>query len=147
MSQQPPTHYTTLCGVGNCERMDTMQKIARMLSIRGMRQTDLARATGIRDSRFTQLGQDNGKLRLPEALRIARALGVTLDYLADPELDEPPETLSVEELGLLRIIRALGHDEALKRLLRPPGVSVIEVPAQAPPAAPGARHEQKGRAG
>ena len=108
-----------------------MEKIALWLKRRGLSQADLSRATGIRESRLTQLGHANGKLRLPEALRIARVLGVSLDYLADPELTEPPERFSADELSVLRMVRTVGMDEALRRLMRVPGqhdVALIEQP-------------------
>lgn len=113
-----------------------MEKITILLERRGMRQADLSRATGIRESRLTQLGQSDGKLRVPEALKIARALGVPLDFLADDEMTEPPESLSADDQTLLRITRGLGYDEALKRLLRAPGehrVSYNEPPGNASP--------------
>ena len=42
------------------------------------------------------------------ALRMARVLGVTLDYLADDDQDEPPAKMDEWEEKLLEAARELG---------------------------------------
>jgi len=106
--------------------MSTFEKIAAILETKGLRQADLARMTGISPSRLTQLGQDNGKLRVFELLRISRALGVSMEYLADPDLVKPEPRLSPDESVVLQMIRRLGVDEAERRLLLTGPALVIE---------------------
>jgi len=65
----------------------------------------------------------NGKhaLRLGNALKVARALGVSLEYLADEDMKEPPPpAIGADELALLRLARLLGIDEATRRLVQAP---------------------------
>lgn len=110
-----------------------MEKVWKLLEKRGMLAADLSRTTGIRESRLSQLGKDDGKLRLPEALRIARALGTTIEYLADPEMDEPPVHAGQESpvwITIKTITDEIGEQEALRRLLRPPGPVFGDVPAR-----------------
>lgn len=110
-----------------------MEKIWKLLEKRGMSAAELSRATGIRQSRLSQLGKDDGKLRLPEALRIARALGTSLEYLADPEMDEPPAHVGQESpvwITIRTIAEEIGGQEAVRRLLRPPGPVFGDLPAR-----------------
>jgi transcriptional regulator with XRE-family HTH domain len=68
---------------------------------RGLKAADLSRLTGIPSQRFTEWKNSTPERpRVPtlsQALRIARALGVPLDYLADDDLDDPT---SLAELGI-----------------------------------------------
>lgn len=57
--------------------------------------------------------------RLDEALRLARSLGVSLEYLADDSLDEPPvSAFTDDERLVLRVVHALGlsADEVVRQL-------------------------------
>ncbi len=55
------------------------------------------------------------------AAELARALGVTLDYLAgeDPDANVAGHlvVLTTDELAVLRLVRRLGTDSAIDRLL------------------------------
>lgn len=78
---------------------------------------ELSRMTGVSTGRLSKLGQGKGQLRLPEALRMARALGVTVDYLAD-ETATDADIVSIEESRyLLRLASDVGYPEAKRRLL------------------------------
>lgn len=96
--------------------MTTFEKIAGLLESKGLRSADLSRATGISSSRLTQLSQDNGKLRVHELLRIARALDVSMEFLADPEATDPEPSLTVGEKAILMFVRSMGEAEAIRRL-------------------------------
>lgn len=66
----------------------------------------------------------NGRSRpdLESARKLARALGVPLDWLADDEADfpVPQEAAPEEDRFILQICRKLGHDEAVRRLTLAP---------------------------
>lgn len=98
-----------------------MEKVSRLLDERGMIPADLTRLTGIPSGRLSKLAQGQGQLRIPEALRIARALQVSLDFLADDAATNPEPQLSEDDRVILIIARDLGPTEARRRLLRPPG--------------------------
>jgi hypothetical protein len=62
-----------------------------------------------------------GKRRpyLDQGLRLAQTLGISLDYLANDDLDEPPGVeFSADERALVSVYRAKGLDfeEAVRRL-------------------------------
>lgn len=101
-----------------------------------MSAADLTRLTGISSGRISKLSQGRGELRLPEALRAARAVGVTLDYLADASADEPEPAPSEAERACLAAVRAMGPEEALRRLLQTRRPPVIEPDVSAPAPAP-----------
>jgi transcriptional regulator with XRE-family HTH domain len=127
--------------------MDVMtfdQKLIKLCEERGWKQANLARAVDS-VSRNTVSRWWNGEIKPfdDEALKLARILGVSLDYLADDELDEAPAppVLPPDEQFVLRVYRnlkadpaqGLDEDEAQRRLSRP---SEAQVRAQAKPALP-----------
>jgi transcriptional regulator with XRE-family HTH domain len=67
-------------------------------------------------------GKQEPKLSL--AFELAKALGVTLDYLVDdsPEISPTDQLVMMteDELTILKIVRRLGTDEAIDRLLNAP---------------------------
>ncbi len=87
-----------------------------------MKPAELARVTGIPAQRFTEWKEakpEKPRLpTLPQAFKIARALDVPLDYLADDQQDDPPPAaLSEEDDRILEIARSLGYEEAKRRLV------------------------------
>lgn len=100
-----------------CGKMDVMRKVEALLERRGMIPAELSRMTGISTGRLSKLSQGKGELRIPEALRIARALEVSLDWLADDEATED-DYLSVQETRyLIKMVKDIGLTEAKYRLL------------------------------
>ncbi len=102
--------------------MDTMtfdEKVTSLCEARGWNQSDLARAVG-GVSKNTVSRWWNGAVRPFDdvALRLSRALGVTLDYLADDEMDEFPaasEGLTDDERFVLENYRSLKAAGAINR--------------------------------
>lgn len=59
------------------------ERIQHAMEVRGMSQADLARATGIATSNIAYIVTGKTKdPRFDSVLKIAKALGVSLDYLA-----------------------------------------------------------------
>jgi transcriptional regulator with XRE-family HTH domain len=97
----------------------------------------LARQAQVSDSEISRILQGKSRPGLDNAFRLAKAVGVSLDYLADDSLDhdtttQPADNLSSDErriltiaqkigcaeiLTLLETIRFLGYDLAMTRLL------------------------------
>jgi transcriptional regulator with XRE-family HTH domain len=97
----------------------------------------LARQAQVSDSEISRILQGKSRPGLDNAFRLAKAVGVSLDYLADDSLDhdtttQPVDNLSTDErriltiaqkigcseiLTLLETIRFLGYDLAMTRLL------------------------------
>ena len=101
--------------------MGYAEKLQRLCVLRGMDQTALAERVGLSKSSMSRIlgGSQEPKLRL--AYDLARALGVTLDYLVDDdlEIDAAGQWVVVtdDEMTVLKLIRRLGTDLAIDRLL------------------------------
>ncbi len=101
--------------------MGYAEKMQRLCALRGVDQAALAARLGRSKSTISRIlsGEQEPKLRL--AFALARALGVTLDYLADDTLDAVPEgqlhQLTPDEFAILKIVRRLGAETAMDRLL------------------------------
>jgi transcriptional regulator with XRE-family HTH domain len=106
------------------DHMELKEKLPMLIRKRGLKQADVARITGIPAARFTDW-KDPASGRTPtleQALRVARALGVPLDYLADPEQDDPPApALSDAEREIIAFVRRIGVETAWSRLGLIPG--------------------------
>lgn len=100
-------------------RMDFVAKLKWLMQSRGWKQSHLARVSGVADSTVSHWlkGKIKGKPDLDTGLKLARAFGVTLDYLADDGMDQPEPGLSDGELELLKLGRRVGIDEAIDRIV------------------------------
>jgi transcriptional regulator with XRE-family HTH domain len=110
----------------------------------------LARQAQVSDSEISRILQGKSRPGLDNAYRLAKAVGVSLDYLADDSLDidtttttttQPADKLSTEErkiltiaqrigcpevLTILETIRFLGYDLAMSRLVGAKPIIEIE---------------------
>lgn len=108
-----------------------LQKLDSLLKSRGISQTAFERTAILSANRISKWKNGQGEPSASEALRIARALGVSVEWLIDDGKDYPAPPESVEwERSVLDLIQALGLDkqEALRRLagvISPPGAPVI----------------------
>jgi transcriptional regulator with XRE-family HTH domain len=121
------------------------EKLRKQMLHQHFNQQKLAKASGVSDSEISRILSGKSLPGLENALKLARAVGVSVDYLADDTINEEPvrgatspwesEVLGLAEaLGLrnaahlLENARVLGVDTALRRLLSAPGERpVIEV--------------------
>ncbi len=144
------------------------EKLRKQMMLKGYNQQKLARLSRVSDSEISRiLSGKSGNPGLENALRLARAVGVSLDYLADDALDEDPIAatdpaavpgqgaegdilLAARELGsrharrILETVIDLGYEVAIRRLLdlKPliePGDSSRTAPAQPHPVGTGDR--------
>lgn len=144
--------------------MELKQKLQMLMRSQNLNGQRLARLSHVSDSEISRILQGKSRPGLDNALRLAQAVGVSLDYLADDTIDvEPPrpeDAVSPEDhklLGLCRrigeeeaqrvleIVRILGYEVAMARLLGAASKPVIETlredPAEPRPAlAPNAPH-------
>lgn len=100
--------------------MRTHEKLQSLLKSHGYaKQVEFARRLGVTDDMMSRWL--NGKSRPSdlEYVRLARELGVTVDYLLDPARIDPVEVLGEDDRMILRMVGMLGHREAMARLLRP----------------------------
>jgi transcriptional regulator with XRE-family HTH domain len=119
--------------------MRLSEKIPMLVKRMGITQAELARAIGTYPSRISEWASEEGKPSIQQALRMARALNVSLDYLADDAQDDPPQMLSSEwERKVWEIVKEIGAEAAWKKLVRPDqGGSGIEyVTPEAPKTPP-----------
>jgi transcriptional regulator with XRE-family HTH domain len=101
--------------------MGYAEKLKRLCAIRGLDQSALAERLGIPKSSMSRIFSGVQEPKLLLAFRLARELGVTLDYLADDSLDADPAghwaVVSEDELTILKLVRRLGLDQSIDRLL------------------------------
>lgn len=128
------------------------EKLRKEMLLKGFNQQRLARASGVSDSEVSRILAGKSQPGLENALKLARAVGVSLDYLADDRLDADPTqatSASPWEQGLLEVAaeigprnaaqllmtaQALGFDLALRRLCGlETSKPVIEVDTSRPP--------------
>jgi transcriptional regulator with XRE-family HTH domain len=119
-------------------------KLQMLMARYGLNGQKLARLSQVSDSEISRILQGKSRPGLDNAFRLAKAVNVSLDYLADDSLDtEPPQPadhLSPEERKLLTLaqkvgygevttilenIRFLGYEVAMSRLVG--GKPVIEI--------------------
>ncbi len=128
------------------------EKLRKQMLDKGFNQQKLARASGVSDSEVSRILGGKSQPGLENALRLARALGVSLDYLADQALDheagaprdaggsiEAEILESARSLGvrharrILETAADLGYEVAIRRLLEiKPLIEVGEPPRVAP---------------
>lgn len=107
------------------------EKLTKLLNEPGWNQARLVRITGIAQSSLSAMENGDRRPYLDQAWLIAKALGVSLDFLADDGVEEPPEPVFTEdEKAVAYVFRGTGLSakEATKRLK-----AQAEAPAQAPP--------------
>src|SRR5262245_47115152 len=140
------------------------EKLRKQMLLKGLNQQKLARLSGVSDSEVSRILGGKSQPGLENAFKLARAVGVSLDYLADDSLESdpsqstalPPEEKEVMELvrdfgprrarRLLETSSELGYEVAIRRLLGAEGKPIIELPdhprtpasALAPPPNPAA---------
>lgn len=115
--------------------MKMIQRVERVMAERGIKQGELERSLGLSTNRISKWKGGQGEPTARQALKIARALAVPLEWLVseDGPLDPPTVTavaeFSPEERAVALVFRnaRLDVDEAFARLL---------APAVAPEAAP-----------
>lgn len=99
---------------------------------------ELARATGIPYGRIHKWFDQIGSLNPSDVLRFARALGVPVDYLCDPDDPGPPTTRTADEAKLLQTIRDAGLSPAEVIPLIIEGLRRRAEESPAPPTGPSA---------
>ncbi len=118
----------------NCNRFS--EKLGQKILQLGLNGQRLARKSEVSDSEISRIMNGKSLPGLENAIALSRAVGVSLDYLADDALDSEPnlpqETVNeletsilklVREIGpfqsytILEISRSLGYDLASKRLI------------------------------
>ncbi len=125
--------------------MGYAEKLQQLCALRGLDQSALAVKVGLSKSSMSRIlsGVQEPKLRL--AYDLAKALGVTLDYLVDdsPEVDPNAQLVMVteDELTILKIVRRLSSNVSIDRLLAVPTSGPAAPPrrvpeGQGPPAPP-----------
>ncbi|MGE3821176.1 MAG: helix-turn-helix domain-containing protein [Isosphaeraceae bacterium] len=122
--------------------MGYTEKLQRLCALRGLDQSQLAAKVGLSKSSISRIlsGSQEPKLRL--AYDLAKALGVTLDYLVDdsPEVSPTDQLVMIteEEMTILRIVRHLGTRDAIDRLLKvgSSAVAGVESTSHAPEVPP-----------
>jgi transcriptional regulator with XRE-family HTH domain len=98
----------------NCNRFSEklMQKCLQL----GLNGQKLARKSEVSDSEISRIMNGKSLPGLENAIALARAVGVSLDYLADDTLEadtrQPQESTNQLETQILKLVRELGELQA-----------------------------------
>jgi transcriptional regulator with XRE-family HTH domain len=122
------------------------EKLYKQMLLKGLNQQKLAQLSSVSDSEVSRILNGKSNPSLEYAFRLARALGLSLDYLADDELEDSHRAGSDErsntndeilelsrELGarqsrrILETANDLGYQVAIRRLLGSEAKPLIEV--------------------
>ncbi|WZO99044.1 helix-turn-helix transcriptional regulator [Isosphaeraceae bacterium EP7] len=103
--------------------MKLAEKLYKHMHALGMNQQKLARVSGISDSEVSRVMSGKSQPGLENAWKLAKALNVSVDFLADDKLDEDPgvarpgaSALPEAEEQLLKIARQVGLFQAAQVL-------------------------------
>jgi len=137
----------------NCNRFS--EKLGQKILQLGLNGQKLARKSDVSDSEISRIMNGKSLPGLENAIALAQAVGVSLDYLADDRMDaepnRPQETVTeietsilklVREIGtfqtytILEITRNLGYDMASKRLIEAKPVIAPMIEPARPTVAP-----------
>lgn len=96
------------------------EKLRKQMLLKGFNQQKLARLSGVSDSEVSRILGGKSQPGLENALKLARAVGVSLDALADetiePGSNENGQKPDPWEAELLDLARALGPKQAVQVL-------------------------------
>jgi transcriptional regulator with XRE-family HTH domain len=100
--------------VGDMKLKDKLQMLMTRGNLNGQK---LAKLSEVSDSEISRILQGKSRPGLDNAYRLAKAVGVSLDYLADDSLDHEPgpptDAVSTDERKVLNLIQKIGLSEAL----------------------------------
>ena len=129
--------------------MGYTDKIQRLCALRGLDQSELASRVNLSRSSISRILSGAQEPKLLLAYKLAEALGVTLDYLVAESQDVGPTDqllmVSADELTILKLVRRLGTEVAMDRLLNVPTTSSTEDRIQTP--APLGQHRSESSRG
>jgi transcriptional regulator with XRE-family HTH domain len=97
--------------------MELKTKLQLVMARKSLNGQKLARLSQVSDSEISRILQGKSRPGLDNALRLAQAVGVSLDYLADDHLEaepvHPPDSLSPDERKILSLVQKIGCAEVL----------------------------------
>src|SRR3954465_9085120 len=97
--------------------MELKIKLQNLMTRKGLNGQKLARLSQVSDSEISRILQGKSRPGLDNALRLAKAVGVSLDLPADDEIDVEPsapgDLLSPEERKILNLVTKIGMAEVL----------------------------------
>ena len=102
----------------NCNRFS--EKLGQKILQLGLNGQKLARKSEVSDSEISRIMNGKSLPGLENAIALARAVEVSLDYLADDGMDHDPsrpqESANEQETMVLRLVRELGPMQAFNLL-------------------------------
>jgi transcriptional regulator with XRE-family HTH domain len=104
----------------------TFEKVLKHLADRGQTQRWLARRLGVDDKRISNWSKGIGEPTGSQLWRIAEEMGLSIEYLANPEATKPPDLpITRDQRQILDLVRALklDLDTVLQRIAFDPGES------------------------
>jgi transcriptional regulator with XRE-family HTH domain len=98
--------------------MNMVEKIRKLIDDQGMTQTAFEVMAGLPQARISKWASGRGEPTLSQAFRMARALDVPLDYLADDAMEVIPAIPELTETEMLLLAVAKDEGGASEMLRR-----------------------------
>lgn len=92
-------------------------KILGLIAANGLSQDAFEKAIRLPQGRFSKWKDGKGEPKASQLLAMSRHLGVSADWLIDPEAADPDTERARRERDVWRIVREVGFDEAWRRLV------------------------------
>jgi transcriptional regulator with XRE-family HTH domain len=108
------------------------QKLILACEARGWDQATLARKVGVSPSTSGRWCKGERLPKLEDAVKLAQVLDMSLDYLFDDSLDEPPSYGPTVDTVVLELYHMLGPAEARRRLANVPDTGTAHAPPPPP---------------
>jgi transcriptional regulator with XRE-family HTH domain len=99
------------------DTMDFATKIQTLCRAKGWNKADLARMAGVSKNTAGRWWEGEVRPYDPDVFTVlGRLFGLSLDYLANDDMDAPHPGLSQEQERILWLANLVGHEEAMRRL-------------------------------
>lgn len=101
--------YATRSEMVSCGVMEVAEKVKKLMTERALNQSDLAAMIGVSRQKMSLVLAGEAGLKVYQLLRLARGLGVDLEYLVDDAMHDPRPSsyLDDDERAVLVVYRAL----------------------------------------
>jgi transcriptional regulator with XRE-family HTH domain len=123
--------------------MKMVEKLEAAIRAKGLTQSSFERAAMLSENRISKWKNNQGEPTASQALRMARMLGVSVEYLIDDEVDAPEPSVSEWERKVWEVVQEIGAELAWKKLVRPEHVA-SEPRLLPPPPKPKINREKTG---
>lgn len=128
-----------------------LEKIQTLIRAKGLTQKEVEAQLGFPENRISKWMNGTGEPSASQTWRLARALGVSAEYLLNDDVDDPANDtgLTEDERYILRTVRSIGltADEFARRVYLPEPKDETPAPKQPFIVTPKSKRKGRGKSG